>query len=127
MAARGSAGAARKKSSSSVTAGDRDKNDDEEDESLRYVPPRMKGTTLTVSFPLLASFSCIVGNCKVSFKGETWGSVLNSFTRHLHDIHKVIPKVRVNWCSICNSTIGRMVATHACLIRIQSLLNEVRN
>lgn len=49
-------------------------------------------------------------------ENKTWTASVNSFVRHLTDIHrvKVDKKKRINWCSLCHCDIGRKVVTHAC-------------
>lgn len=60
--------------------------------------------------------ACVVGNCKLKIKNKTWTASINNYRRHLEQIHKVKPKNRINWCSLCHIDIGRQVATHACFV-----------
>lgn len=111
MAKSGSlAGASRRCVTSSALS---DKEDDEEDDESAFVHPRFHGRNLIITFPLLCLITCLVGNYKVKFKGEDYRTVVNSLTRHMKTIHKV-EFDRVNWCSMCNINIGRMVANHGC-------------
>lgn len=89
-------------------------DDDDEEERINYIPPRLDNLHLTVNWPLQCPVKCLIGNCKVRMKGDTWTSVINSLKRHMKQIHKVVPTDRTNWCTICHSVIGRMPATHAC-------------
>lgn len=62
------AGASRTRLGTSDALSDRE---DDEDEST-YVHPRFHGRNLIITFPLLCPIACLVGNCKVKFKGEDY-------------------------------------------------------
>lgn len=83
-------------------------------EDNRCLPPRMVGDHLTISYPLIIPMMCIVGNCRIGIKGNTWTAVVNNFTRHLRDVHKVPTKRKTHWCALCRYEMGRQVANHAC-------------
>lgn len=44
----------------------------------------------------------------------TWSSAVYNYTRHLKDIHKIVPTNKTLWCSLCNCDLGKQVAAHAC-------------
>lgn len=65
-----------------------------------------------------------MGNCKLGIAGKTWTSVVNNFKWHLREIHRVDPKTKVLWCSLCQTNLGRQVATHACFKQRPLLVNS---
>lgn len=97
------------------TSGNSDEGEDIEEEDV-YLPPSLCGSHLTVNFPLQVPIQCIIGKCGTKIKNKTWTASVNSFVRHITDIHRVNvdKKNRTNWCSLCHCDIGRQVVTHAC-------------
>lgn len=102
-------GDSRPSGASNMLPGDNISDDDD-----RCVPPRMQGGRLTYSFPMSTPVYCLVNNCKTNFKSKTWSIVVNNYSRHLRDIHKIKIESKVLWCSICQIDLGKQVATHEC-------------
>lgn len=103
-----------------------DEADAEEEEEYEYTTPRIDGKKITITFPLRSPVACVVGNCKVRVKGETKDVVINSFKRHLKEIHKInFPAgSRINMCGICHTNIGRMITHHACFRERKLFVNS---
>lgn len=80
----------------------------------RFVPPRLVNGDILVSFPLLSPSNCCIGNCGRGIKGATWTALVNNYIRHLKDIHKVVPGSKRYRCALCDTDLGRQVATHGC-------------
>lgn len=87
---------------------------DEDNEDERCFPPKMCGDRFTISFPLSVPAYCFVGKCHLGIVGKTWTTVVSNLKRHLKEIHMVIPRTKVIWCSLCQTDLDRQVATHAC-------------
>lgn len=118
---RGTSGGSRRVSSSIL-----EEEEEEEIDDYEYINPRLDGKKMIITFPLMSTVPCVVGNCKVKVKGETKDVVINSFKRHLKEVHKVnIPSgSRVNMCGICHTYIGRMITDHACFRERKMFVNS---
>lgn len=118
---RGTSGGSRRGSDSVL-----EEEDDETEDDYVYINPRVEGRKMIVTFPLQSPVPCVVGNCKVRVKGETKDVAINSFKRHLKEVHKVIIPTgnRVNMCGICHTNIGRMIANHACFRERKMFVNS---
>lgn len=88
--------------------------DEYEEEEILFVPPRLNGLHLTVTWPIKCPVTCMVGNCRTKFKSGNRYSVVNDLVGHIKDIHKMIVSGKTNMCAICHIAIGRCPANHAC-------------
>lgn len=87
--------------------------DDEEDEVL-FVPPRLNGLHLTVTWPIRCPVACMIGNCRTKIKSENRYSVVHDLLKHMKAIHGVVVSGKSNWCGLCHTAIGRCPANHGC-------------
>lgn len=47
---------------------------DDDEEDILYANPRLRGTKLTVTWPVKCPVPCMVGNCKRNMKSGNYGS-----------------------------------------------------
>lgn len=53
-------------------------NQDDEDDNILYVPPRLNGLHLTVTWPIKCPVQCMIGKCGTKLKSENKYTVVNS-------------------------------------------------